>query len=135
MTAPYRVRAASAGDFGFVLDTWRRSFEGAPAVMNADKEHFIGEMNTLITRMLNRAGTIVRIACDADDEDTIIGFAALTGSELHYTYVRRDFRGHGIVPAMLAAHPVRSYTFRTQAGERRLKPRERGWVYTPRFTL
>ncbi len=132
---PVRIRDARDSDFGFILDTWRRSFEGAPAVVDADPNHLFGELAIMIGRALKRAGAIVRVACDPEDDDVLLGFVACNGSELHYAYVKRDLRNHGIVPAMLDGLEIRSYTFRTPAGDRRFRPRARGWLYTPRFTL
>lgn len=131
-------RPGGADDFGFVLDTWRRSFEGAPAVKGADVEHYRAEMKALITRIFKAASTV--IAHPAGDPDAIVGYAVHTGPELHYVYVRggekeQTMRGLGIARGILAPLGITSYTFRTEAGERRLKPKDRGWRFTPRFTL
>lgn len=137
---PFRIRDARDADFGFILDTWRRSFEGSPAVNNADKTHLQTEMAITVGRAIKRQGAIVRVACDPEDDDVLIGWAAANERELHYVYVRggepdRNMRGMGIARALIEPLKIRTYTFRTQAGERRLKPRERGWSYTPRFTF
>lgn len=130
-----RIREARDGDFGFILDTWRRSFEGAAAVAGADPNHLFTELAIVVGRAVKRPGSVVRVACDPEDDDVLLGFVAVNGTELHYAYVKRDLRNHGIVPAMLDGLAIRSYTFRTQAGERRLKPKDRGWLFTPRFTI
>jgi len=41
----------------------------------------------------------------------------------------------GLAKSMLEGVEVANYTFRTLPGERRLRVRDRGWKFTPRFTL
>ena len=99
-----RIRLAKPDDMAFVVDAWKRSYEGAPAVKGADREHYRIEMTRAIRRLCDRAE--VRVACDPADEDTLVGFAAFTRSasgaaELHYIYVKKDFRGHGIARDLL----------------------------------
>jgi ribosomal protein S18 acetylase RimI-like enzyme len=127
-----RVRPAKATDMPFVHDSWRRSFEGAPAVRLADREHLRVEMRRVINRLCDHATVLV--ACDTTDEDTLVGFAAFTErdgrSELHYVYVKKDFRGMGIARSLLANARVATFTFLTPSA----RPRK-GWVFTPRFTI
>lgn len=129
------VRPARESDYAFILDAWRRSFEGAPAVQGAKDDHYRAEMGAVIARLV-RAST-VRVACDAEDDDTILGFVVVDepGATLHYAYVRREFRQLGIVPRLIGETAIRAYTFRTLAGERRLKLKERGLWFKPRFTI
>lgn len=136
---PYRIRAARESDTGFITNAWRESFYvGAPAAQYADRDHYKREMGRVFLQLLPHAKQI--IACDTSDDDTLIGFAVATGPELHYVYVRggdaTNMRHMGIARALVEAlGPITSYTFRTLAGERRLRPRDRGWKYTPRWTL
>lgn len=134
---PIRVREMREADEAFITDTWRRSFSDESDLHRIDADVYARFMRQLIGRRIHERGALVRVACDPADEDTIVGFAATTGPELHYVYVRggkdTSMRGLGIVPAMLEGLTIRTYTFRTQAGDRRLKPRERGWTFAPRF--
>ena len=133
MSSKLRIRIAKPGDMVFVIDAWKRSYEGAAAVKGADREHYRIEMTRAINRLCDRAE--VRVASDPLDEDTLVGFAAFTRSasgaaELHYVYVKRDFRQMGIARDLLEGVPVTAYTFRTPIWRARS-----GWAYTPRFTL
>ena len=128
----------------FVVDAWRRSFEASPAVHGADREHYRAEMTRTIHAIVGARDTTTRVACDHEDDDVVLGFACFTGpaldartssATLHYVYVRSDFRQMGITKSLLDGVDVAHYTFRTLAGERRLHARERGWKFTPRFTL
>lgn len=128
------------GDFGFVLDTWRRSFEGAPAVRGCDVEHYRAEMKATVTKLLRSPGVSVRVAHPEGDDDAIVGYAVHNGDELHYVYVRggdkdASMRSLGIARQLVEPLNITAYTFRTEAGERRLKPKDRGWRFTPRFCL
>ncbi len=122
------VREARPNDTAFIIDAWKRSYEGAPAVRGADRDHYRHEMTKAIRRLCDRC--VVRIACDSSDEDTIVGFAAFTGGELHYIYVKKDFRGMGIARTLLVGLPIQTYTFSTPVA----RP-HKGWAFTPRFTI
>ncbi len=129
-------RPARESDHAFIADSWRRSFEGAPSVHGADREHYKHEMTRLIRSLLQAKGTTTYVACDQEDDDVLLGFACFSERELHYVYVRADFRQMGIAKSLLGmSAEIAQYTFRTLMGERRLHARERGWKYTPRFTL
>jgi GNAT superfamily N-acetyltransferase len=116
----------------FVIDAWKRSFEGAPAVRGCDREHYRREMTLAIRRLCDRAQ--IRIATAPDDDDHLLGFAAFTttddGAELHYVYVKQDFRKMGIARKLLADLKVNAVTFLSTTA--RLP---KGWAYKPRFTI
>lgn len=133
MTSPVVIRAAVVDDFPFVTKAWRATMQYAHGSLGADPDHFLEEMRRVFAKILPNA--TVRIACDAKDSDNLVGFAILTDDELHYTYVAADYRRAGVVPDLLKGLTIKRYTFITPQGERRLKPRERGWKYTPRYTL
>lgn len=123
-----RVRPAKPEDMAFVVDAWRRSFEGSPAVRGADREHYRIEMTRTIRRLLDTAEC--RVACNPDDPDQLVGFAAFNGPELHYAYTKQDFRGMGVARDLLEGAHIKAYTFRSNNA----RPPE-GWRYTPRFTI
>jgi RimJ/RimL family protein N-acetyltransferase len=128
-----RIRIAKDSDQAFIIDAWKRSFEGAPAVRGADREHYRQEMTRAIRRLLDRA--TVRVACDPKDEDTIVGFCAFTSpdpdhAELHYVYVKRDFRGIGVMRELTSGVPITAYTFKTPDFHA-----PASWRFTPRFTI
>ena len=131
---PFVVRDARATDLPFIENAWRSTMlSTCPAVFGADPSHFAREMRRMIPLLLAHATT--RVACAPQDEETLVGFACVTGDELHYVYVSGMFRSVGLVPLMLRGLTIRRYTFATRQGERRLRPRERKWLYCPRFTI
>lgn len=130
------IRAYRPTDEAFVIDAWKRSYEGALAVRGCDREHYRIEMSRTIGRILDKTTTTTLVACDPEDADTIVGFACYTRStmlgpvELHYVYVKREFRKMGVARFMLEGIPVGSYTFLAPQA----KPRK-GWRFTPRFSI
>lgn len=132
---PFRVRPAhSEDDFEFVESAWRATFRSNGAgVMGADITHYNEEMLRIFKAILPRATTL--LACEDTDDNNLGGFVCFSGDELHYAYVKVDFRKAGLVPLMLEGVKIRRYTFDTQVGFKRLKPNDRGWIYTPRWTL
>lgn len=139
MTLP--IRPARESDHAFVVDAWKRSYEGAAAVKHCDPGHYRTELGRAIQRVIrgslsNMCGTpVVRVAYDPKDDDHLVGFACFSQSqadsaELHYIYVKRDFRGQGIARALLEGVPIKAYTFLSPTA----RPRK-GWRFTPRFTI
>lgn len=135
MTPPVQIRSWRESDLAFVMDTWRSSFRSSSELHKVSPEAYAKFMARYIGKLLREPGASLFIACDPQDEDTILGYAAMTGAALHYVYVRDTVRSHGVARALLEEAPVHTYTLRTEAGDRRLKPRERGWMFAPRLTL
>lgn len=138
---PYRIREwKPTDDVAFVGNAWRESYYvGGPGVQRADRHDFKAEMQRMFARLLPAARILV--ACDREDEDTLLGFAAAHGSTLLYVYVRGgdevvNVRKQGVARDLVESlGKIDAYMFRTVAGEHRLRPRERGWKFTPRHTL
>jgi GNAT superfamily N-acetyltransferase len=130
---PIAIRAAVASDLAFICHSWRTTFHLGYGALGSDPEHYHREISKVFERLLPTA--TMRIAADPADADVIIGFAVFTNSELHYVFVRKDFRRNGVANALLADIPIRSFTFLTKRGEDALKPRARGWAFTPRWTI
>lgn len=125
MTLP--VRPAREGDMAFVAMSWRASFEPR---FTFDRDHYRAEMDRTIGKLCARGQVIV--AHDPEDDDHLVGFAVVSvdGRELHYVYVKQQFRGQGIARDMLKGFAIDSYTFLSPTA----RPRK-GWRFTPRFTI
>jgi GNAT superfamily N-acetyltransferase len=114
--------------------SWRETFRtGGAAVHGADRQHYAEEMMRLFAAIM--PGATARIACDPEDDDVRIAFAAFSGPVLYYVYVEQSFRRHGIAPKLLDGVAIKRYSFSTDQGVRRIKPVERGWLFAPRFTF
>lgn len=136
MTLPVRIREHRDTDLAFVVDTWRRSFGDESKLARLSADLYFKVMARHIKALSHEPGAKIRIACDEQDEDAIIGFACVTGDELHYVYVRgggeTSMRGFGVAKALLSGLSITKYTCHTSAGDRRIKPKARGWAYAPR---
>lgn len=119
---PFDIRLARPSDFAFVKNAWLESFK-ARAIAKIERE---------IDKL---ARGHVQIACDRVDDDTLLGFVAADEGVLHYAYVKESVRNAGIARALVESLPIEAYSFRTDIGERRLQPKERGWEYRPRIVL
>jgi hypothetical protein len=135
MTLPVTVRPAeSLEDWEFIRKAWKATYLlGGTAVQGADRDHYFAEMTRMFAAIMPTAQA--RMGCDPKDDDNRLAFAVFSGDELRFVYVLQDFRRMGIVPALLDGLEIKRYTFSTIQGGRRLKPRDRGWSFTPRFTL
>ncbi len=140
-----RIRPAKQEDTGFILSSWFDSFRSASALCATLKRHSFETdagrvywmfMKDLVRRWAAEPDARTMVACDPEAEDTLVGFAAASGQQLHYVYIRDGFRRSGHARALVESMgPLVRYSMQTEQGERRLKPRERGWIFTPRFTL
>ncbi len=139
-----RVRPAKKEDRGFIFSSWFDSFRGTSAVHATQQRHtdlhgsrfYWLFMQHLACQLMGEPDAKTLVLCDVEDEDTLVGFAAASGEALHYVYIRDGFRRAGHARQLIGElGTLHRYTFQTGAGERRLKPRERGWIFTPRFTL
>lgn len=135
MTSPIRIREAKPGDMAFVRDAWRRSYEPESIVYRINRSTYARLMDIMMDRLLDEPGAKVRIAVDAKDDDTFVAFAVMREPELHYVYVKHDFRRQGLVPDMLKDAVIHSHTFLTKLGNERLRPHARGWGFHPRCSL
>lgn len=134
MSLPVHVRPASSiEDWDFIRESWRATYLFAPAVDGSDRDHYFAEMTRLFSAIMPEASA--RMGCDPKDDDNRLAFVVYTGNELRFVYVLQDFRRMGIVPALLDGLDIKRYTFKTLQGERRLKPKDRAWKFTPRFTF
>jgi GNAT superfamily N-acetyltransferase len=132
MTPPVTIRAMRENDLGYIVDTWRQGLAAESYLCRFDRDVYFRLMARHIKALSAEPGAHVRVACDPTDEDTIVGYAVLTGDELHYVYVRQTLWKQGIARLLLDGLVVKTHSFRTTVGERRIRPLERGWSYAPR---
>lgn len=121
--SPFRIREARPSDLAFVTDAWINSYR-VRLLAKIERE----------VRSLTRTAQ-VKIACHREDDDALLGFAAMSDGALHYTYVKEALRNEGIARALIESETIGAYSFTTDAGISRLRPAERGWEYRPRIQL
>ena len=134
MNPPIRIRDATPADWPFIREGWRGTFMQVGQVMQgADKQHSFEELSRLFACLMPTASA--KVAYDAIDEDSSIGFVVHTGDVLQYAYVIKDLRRQGVATLLLDACNIKSYSFRTFMGDRWLEAKSPGWAYRPRFTF
>jgi GNAT superfamily N-acetyltransferase len=93
---PFHVRLGRPSDLPFVVDSWvKRGHARGERLRDATAR---------VRAILADDTTELRVACLPDDEDAILGWAAVTTDEsprLHYAYVRKECRRQGIANALL----------------------------------
>jgi hypothetical protein len=105
VTVDFALRPAEAGDVAYIVDTWVGSALKMPTT-GVLGERPAYQLTWRARRVMIKLGA--RVACDPVDPSTIYGWAAVkTGSDWHadvflWAYVREDFRGQGLVKAMIA---------------------------------
>lgn len=126
----FLFRSAKASDLGFVVDSWAKSFYGAPAVAGMQKDDYFPAYHAKISTILGRPETEVHVACLSENEDTIVGWACYEGPCLHYVFVRGSqdgFRRLGLA-RQLVPPSITRYSHRPAKKE--LKAPD-GWTYRP----
>lgn len=104
-------RAPTAGDVGFLRDTWMDSARGSRVWADVPSDVYKREYGKVVASVLSRAR--VTIACNPRDPDQIFGYVVWEPSVVHYVYVkygfRRDFIAYDLVAHVfpeLGARPL-----------------------------
>lgn len=108
-----RYRQATENDLGFIVDSYCQSYAKAHEVAGMNRDHYFPAAKNRIKRILSREQVTCTMATSEDDDDVILGWAAVDGPTLVYCYVRKDFRKMGIASALVNPGHVREYMFRT----------------------
>jgi GNAT superfamily N-acetyltransferase len=95
-----RIRPATEGDMGYVIDSWGRSLRAEyPEVRTRD---FVGVLREGIKRRINKEEGEVSIAYPGEDPSLIIGWSVLRVDGLiHFIYVREPYRRAGVARFLL----------------------------------
>ncbi|KAK1548612.1 hypothetical protein Q3G72_011594 [Acer saccharum] len=101
---PIRYRLFEETDLAFVIDSWIRSYRKRLVNQGIDRAcYFYGQL-ALIKYLAQT--TKVLIACDAKQPMYIVGWGCAKVSDkgefqLHYVYVKEDYRQHGVARAIV----------------------------------
>ena len=99
-----------------IFSKWLRSLRyGNDYFKLIDSESYYNTYNQYIQAILNKPGTIVRIAVLADDEDVALGWSVSEGDTLHYVHCQKDSRNKGIATT-LVPFQVNNITHLTKTG-------------------
>lgn len=68
-----------------------------------DQNAYFKTYHQVIEALLNRSNSQVRLAVLSDELDNCLGWSMSEDTTLHYLFVKRDFRRHGIGKSLLPA--------------------------------
>lgn len=93
---PIAIRLGRPSDLPYVVDTWTKR--------GHERNERLGEATARVRAILARPESVLRVACLPDDDDAILGWAAITffpSPKLHFVYVRKEARKQGIARRLL----------------------------------
>lgn len=116
-TSTFAIRDCLESDFPFIYATWKRGFRfGNQLTSWWDQDDYFDHYNKVTELILNRPDTHIKVACLADDPETVLGYAIFGEPKIiHYVHVKEAFRRFGIANALLPKDITRA-TFMTPAG-------------------
>lgn len=80
-----------------VRSRWMRNYKSDNDFMKmAYAPAYYAVYSKLVSAILNRPSTIVRLALLQDDSDVVLGFSIMESSVLHYIHVPKGYRRKGI---------------------------------------
>ena len=102
----YIIRDVEAGDAGYILDAWLKSYANSVWASGFRAGVFYPWHRALIRRALSESKTLVM--CDEEDQDTIWGWmcAGPRKQTVHYAYVKSPFRRKGVAGKLAEAHGI-----------------------------
>lgn len=129
-TGLYDIRDAKAEDRNFVLATFLRGiYYGDSWFSQIEKRTFMDNYKLVAQALVDKA--VVKVACDKDDTNVILGYSILSPDFqiVHWVYVKDKFRRGGIAKALTPKHP-KSVSHLTLLGSN-LLPKLNGAVFNP----
>jgi hypothetical protein len=104
----YVLREGRLTDRAFVFSSWQGSDRYSPIGCRLPKTVHESETRRTIESILARRGVMIRVACDPEEPDAILGFAVLAPAwdtpVVFFVYVRDidGYRERGIARSLLA---------------------------------
>lgn len=98
----YRIRYAVRTDTPFIVDSWLKSDQHTRQARDVGRGIYFANHSKVVKAILARGDTRTLVAHVPDNEDAILGWAAMGLNTAYYVYVRSDARRMGIARALLA---------------------------------
>jgi hypothetical protein len=110
------IRPAIRGDRNYILNSWLhnqywscRYFQAMP------QDLFFKEYTGNITRLLSNPDAKIDVATLDSEPSLILGYLVYAGDCVFWAYVKRDYRGKGILHLMLKDKEFKYFTANTPA--------------------
>ena len=98
------IRDYRPEDLNFILATWLNSYYESMCDFRPRKNSFYKHHEELIKLKLPQC--TVKVMCNSEDPDQVMGYIVTEGEVLHYLYVKSLFRGYGFAKALLEQNPT-----------------------------
>ena len=111
-TLPFvpQVRRLAPEDLGFVFSTWLKHLkQHSHLTRNISNTVFFPHYHKTIEKLLARS--IVVVAHQPDEPNTILGYAVLEPPTIHWVYVKGPWRRFGIAKLMLSGIDLPNCSF------------------------
>lgn len=110
-----RAYQGKESDLAFIRNTWLLSFRLSHFAGTLPDDLYLPAQTEQIGRLLGISQTL--IACDLEDQDTILGYLTHQDQVIHYIYVKEDWRGIGVARGLYKSAGLEgksvSYTHKT----------------------
>jgi GNAT superfamily N-acetyltransferase len=120
------IRDMRESDRAYIFDTWKKGlYYGNSWFRAMEKQTFMAAYQFIIEKTLKSA--TVRVACDEEDNDFIVGYIVSRANLLDWIFVRPNWRKFGVARDLI--HPgINTCTNITELG---LKLKPRNWIFNP----
>jgi GNAT superfamily N-acetyltransferase len=105
------IRSIRPEDHNLVLATWLNSYYEHMRDFRPPRTVYFCHHQELAKLKLK---SDVRILCNKEDEDQIIGYSIFDGAVLHYVYVKNFFRGFGFGKMLIADRHIEQVSHLTE---------------------
>lgn len=100
----------------FILSSWLQSLRyGNDFFKLIDPDAYFRTYSKVIQILFQRKNIVLKMAVLTEDDDNYLGFSISEGNTLHYTYVPRDYRKHGIATSLIPEN-IQNITHLTTIG-------------------
>jgi len=108
-------------DAGLIYSSYPKGvYYGAHDPINPKDDHDIKSkwFKSFYVEMQDQiANSTIHIACMAENTNTILGYAIITGTTLNFVYVKELFRNQGIAKLLLKNQDIQVYKNVTKIGQ------------------
>jgi hypothetical protein len=117
MTDKVIIRPATLKDRAYIFNSWlHNQYWSSLYFQRIEQDTYFKEYSRHITRLLESSQARIDVATLESDETLILGYLVYSGPIAHWCYVKRDYRGKGILNLMLQGKTLTHYTGSTLPG-------------------
>ncbi len=80
-----------------------------------EKKTFMEHYNKVINYLIDSPKTSIKVACLKEDANTVLGYAMMSGPNLHWVFVKKNWRGIGIAKDLVPSS-ITTVTHLTKTG-------------------